>query len=184
MSRFSLTFISLGYCFLNCCFAAPAVARSEVNAWFCKVLNAPFDPVAAIKSFPLEVLPEPIESKETKTDGDGDTTTWISLESKGDTFQIEYRYAYRHDNVTSPYGFNIELFEPGAGEEGPKKMLGWLKELGKPTRDIIGYKIGAGPPIYEGGDQVFYFRASMNISTYEAHWWKRSDVVNSQALCK
>jgi hypothetical protein len=151
----------------------------------CKVLSPSFDPKAAFLSFPLDKLSDPIETKETKTDADdGKTTTWIEIKSEGDNFEVEYRFAYRHDNASSPYGFSLNISPLKYSPDFPKESLKWLKEFGKPTTHMGDDKVFSGPPLYEGGDQVFYFSSWRVSGRYSAHWFHREDIVYASSLCK
>lgn len=173
------------------CFAAAAFGSSSaeakypINDWMCKVLSSSFDAKSAFSSFPLEKLPEPVETKKTKTDADdGKTTTWVELRSEGEHFEVEYKFAYRHDDASSPYGFSLQVSPAGYSPDFPKESAKWLKEMGKPRTQTGDDKVFAGPPLYEGGDQVFYFSSWRISGMYGAHWFHGGDIIHAASLCK
>ena len=167
-------------------FAPPAVAKAPINAWLCKVLKPPFDPVAAIAAFPLEKLPPAIETREEKEDEEKDRKrVSVMVGSEGEHFTVEFSYQFRSDNVSDPYGFHFNIDanypEPENYKEDGEK---WLAEFGKPERSSMGRAVYAGPDIYEGGDPVFRFERSPLTGSYGASWWSRGDMRYAAELCK
>ena len=166
--------------------APPAAARAPINVWLCKVLKPPFDPVAAIASFPLEKLPPATETREEEKDEEKDRTlVSVTVGSEGEHFTVEFGYRFRSDNVSDPYGFHLDIdanYPQPANykDEGEK----WLAEFGKPERSSMGRAVYAGPEIYEGGDPVFRFERSPLTGSYGAGWWSRGDMRYAAELCK
>lgn len=164
---------------------APAFAKAPVNEWFCKVLKAPFDPVVAIATFPLEQLPAAIETREEETDDDGEKRTSVNVKAEGEIYTVEYTYAFKNADVSDPYGFDLSI-DAGysASEDFLVQTEKWLAEFGKPERSSLGRAVYAGPPIYKGGDPVFRFERWSAIGNYSANWWGRGDLRYAAELCK
>lgn len=159
---------------------ADAKPRSPLGKWFCTVLKPGFDMNEAIKSFPLEKLGEP---EETRKNGDGYVS--VDLIASGEEYQAVYSYQFKPDNVSKTYGFSLDVrkieggFGATAAEEGKK----WLREFGKPQSSITGWRVFAGPPIFEGGDKVFHFDSSSMSSEVGASWFGPKDVKFAEELC-
>lgn len=160
-----------------------AAARAPVNEWFCKVLKSPFDPVAAIKAFPLEKLPDPVESERSRGEGE-DKVIYREWTASGENFEVEYSYGYRESNVSQPFGFGLRVKRESYDDAAPATALKWLREFGKPVESIMGQKVSAGPPIYKGGDQVFYFQTWDGTGTYSANWFNAKDIQHAAELCR
>lgn len=166
--------------------SAPAIARAPVNEWFCNVLQRSFDPVAAIATFPLEKLPPALEAREVKVDEEENRTrTSVRVESEGEHFTVKYSYAFRSDNVSDPYGFDLTVdANYPRPDDYTAQTAKWLAEFGKEERSSTGRSVYAGPEIYEGGDPVFSFARSPVTGEYSAHWWNRGDIRYAAELCK
>lgn len=163
----------------------PAFARGEVNKWLCSVLKVPFDAASAIKAFPLEKMPDPVEERKTKRQDEGYDITWISLTATGEKYEVEYRYAFKSTDVSSPYGFSLAVTSVTHDEDFAQATLGWLKEMGKPTWDgMVAYEVGAGPEIYEGSGPAFNFASWKLTGHYGANWFRRGDLASAPLLCK
>ena len=166
--------------------SVPAIARAPVNEWFCNVLQRSFDPVAAIATFPLEKLPPAVETRKVKADEEENRTrTSVKVTSEGEHFTVEYSYAFRSDNVSDPYGFDLTVDANFPQPDGyAEQTAKWLAEFGKEERSSNGRSIYAGPEIYKGGDPVFSFARSPVTGSYAANWWSRSDIRYAAEFCK
>lgn len=163
----------------------PATAKSSVNSWLCKIMKPPFEPVAAIASFPLEKLPPATESREEKpSDSKRYTYNSYEMKSEGENYTVDFRYQFRSDDVSNPYGYRLTISPSFSKlDEFNLQSDKWLSEFGKPERSPGGRAVYAGPEIYEGGDPVFTFvRAA--FGQYGAAWWSRGDTRYAAELCK
>lgn len=166
---------------------AAAKPRAPISKWFCASLTgANFDPAAAIAAFPLEKMPAAEEKRESKTDGDGDITHYVELVAEGELFEVSYRYAFKNDEVTEPYGFSLKVYASSYPESDAFRdaMEGWVKEFGKPQKSIIGEAVYAGPEMYAGGPRIFHIGHWGDSAVMEAAWWSRPDYKYAQELCK
>ncbi|WP_404479305.1 hypothetical protein [Novosphingobium sp. BL-52-GroH] len=160
-------------------FAAP---RHPINRWFCSVLKAPFEPAAAINSFPLEKLPEGSESRETKGEGD-DKNTWVEFESVGDKYEVNYRYAFNEADVTDRYGFSLSV-RPVDFDADDFAASSWLREFGKAEETILGSMVPIKKSKY-GVQPDFYFDAWRSPGArYGANWGSSSDLSSAAGACK
>jgi hypothetical protein len=156
-------------------------ARSPVNKWLCSVLKSPFDARAALKAFPLEKLPDAVESR--KVDGEGDDGhTHVELLAEGDTYKVGYRYSYKNSDVTDPYGFELYVATADYIPNFQKTIEGWLEEWGKPEQFIIGRRVTVGAPLFEGGEPAFYI-ATWSSGRYEADWFNAKHIKRAEQLC-
>ena len=165
--------------------ASPAAARAPVNQWLCEVLKLPFDAPAAIAAFPLEKLPAPEETRKDKPRDDGTTRTSVTLRAEGERYAVEYRYLFNSDDVSDPYGYSLQIEPVDIGDPTfVAESTKWLREMGKPINTAIGDAVFAGPPMYEGGAQVFRIEQWSVTGDYTAAWQDRRDLRYAVELCK
>ena len=169
--------------FLPLLISAPANAASPINRWFCDVAKPPFDVKAAMASFPLEKLPEATTSSKTKGEGD-DKNTWVSIESDGEDYEVEYRYAYKNSDVTAPYGFSLAVSSARYDPEFADNSTKWLKEFGTPVKDMLGWRVSTGKPMYAGSELPVYFSAWETTGNYSVNWFYSRDLKDVSELCK
>jgi hypothetical protein len=160
---------------------SPALARTPVNTWFCKVLKAPFDPKAAIAAFPLEKLPDPVETRKEDPSGDNKSVV-VSLTSEGDKYKVEFRYQFKESNVTDPYGFSLSVADTSFSQEFLHDSQKWLAEFGKPTQGIFGMQVAKGEPMAPGMPG-FYFVAWTSVGNYSANWFYPSYLKSAAEAC-
>ena len=165
--------------------SAAAEARSPVNEWFCKVLKAPFDPKVAIASFPLEKMPEPMESREERADDKGKKTTWVEWESEGETFKVSHKYAFSNDDVTDPYGFSltVSVADYSLSDSMKLEMDKWLAEFGPLERSQMGGRAVYGGPKSEWRDEPFDIQRWGSSAVYQANWFNREDIKYAAEVC-
>jgi len=159
----------------------PAVdpKKDRLSRWFCSVLRKDFDFSNAVATFPLESLPHDVERRNVD---DGVVT--ISRESKGNNYNVAYRYSYKMVDVHNQYGFG--LYVTNAGMTGPsdyEEGMKWLRGFGKPKKDMIGYSVAAAPPAIEGLLSPFFFALWNSSDVRSAHWFSESDIVLAKKLC-
>ena len=151
----------------------------KVSLWYCSVLKAGVDPVAAIKAFPLETLPAPRETRETDDDG-----TSVILAAEGDDFKLEYRYIFKTDEVDEPYGFGLYVQPAHSSTDSVAEAMAWLRGFGAPTKDEmgLGYQVGAGNSGFSD-DAPFKFVVWDTFGIRSAQWFLPADIKNAAKLC-
>ena len=151
----------------------------KISRWFCSTLKPGFDPATLFKTFPLETLPAPNETK--KTDDDAVN---VNLAAMGDDYSLEYQYSYQTDAPDEPYGFGVFMRPLRGNDSKTDEAMSWLRGFGTPTKDVIGlgYQVGAGEPDF-GDDPPFKFAVWDSIATRSAQWFFAEDVELAADLC-
>ncbi len=172
--------------------ASPAVAapRSELSNWFCASLKRPFDPDAAFGSFPLEALGDAVETRTTHAfDSVFGPLRYVvvSRVAQGNQYKIEYRYQFDPDDVSARRGYTLSLSPVQAPamrdlKETEARAKNWLSEFGRPEKDQMGWRVGAGP-LAIGRVPVFHFTGWVD-GTLAADWSVESDLKYASDLCK
>ena len=151
----------------------------KVSIWYCSVLKAGFDPVAAIKAFPLETLPAPRETRETDDD-----QVSVTIAAEGDDFKVDYRYVFATDAVDEPYGFGLFVQPTHSSTKSLAEAMSWLRGFGAPQRDAmgLGYEVGAGEPDISD-DPPFKFAVWDMFGIRSAQWFDAADLKKAAQLC-
>ncbi len=151
----------------------------KVSLWYCSVLKPGFDPVAAIKAFPLETLPA---AKEVRENDDGDVSVVVGAD--GEDFKVEYRYAYTTDAVDEPYGFGLFVQPTHSSTTSVAEAMAWLRGFGAPKKDTagLGYEIGSGKSDF-GNDAPFKFAVWNMFGIRSAQWFDAADLKKAAQLC-
>jgi len=161
-----------------------AKPNSELSRWFCAAMAEPFEFEKAVAAFPLDKLSPPEETRETK-ESLGSVSTSVESVAVGETWEVEYRYQFKEDNVSEPFGFTLTASprEFGMGRDD-EPGLKWLKEFGKPVKSLLGWEVKAGPEMYPGGPQPFSFSIWSNSDRRNAEWFYPDDVKHARELCR
>lgn len=152
----------------------------KISQWFCSELKPGFDPATLFKTFPLETLPAPKETRERDDDFIN-----VTLAAMGDEFSLEYRYSLQVDEPDDFYGFGVYLRPLRSNDKQVDDAMAWLRGFGAPTKDVIGlgYQVGAGEYDF-GDDPAFKFAVWDSIATRSAQWFFAEDVKLAADLCR
>lgn len=165
--------------------AAPAAARSPVNAWLCEVLKAPFDAPAAMAAFPLEQLGAASEDRFTDKDDDGTPRTAVTVTADGRAYHVELNYMYRKPDQSDAYGFVLRVSQQFlASGDFAGQSEAWLEEFGKTQKSDQGRMVAAAALVYPGGPPRFSIERWNDAGVYLANWWNPGDIALSAELCK
>lgn len=163
--------------------AGDALAKptSEIGKWYCSVLKSPFDHRVAFKNFPLEKLPKPVEKRKTSDTG----RVNVSLTATGEEYEVEYTYAFRVDDVNDIYGLDLSVQASDMTAETEEASLKWLREFGKPKKNMFGWYVGAGPELTRGSDNpVFKFAVWPDSGMMRAEWFHPKHLKHAASLCE
>lgn len=162
---------------------AKPLSTPELSVWYCKNLHAPFNFAATASSFPFDRLGDVTGSQSTRGEP-GDQRISVEKTAKGEDYTLTYSYQYSENNVSQPYGFSLSIDENKRDFSSDPTIFpkAWLSSLGTATYDVMGYEVGAGPPMAGTGKLPTNF-SYWTTGRILANWFSPNDISYFSTLC-
>jgi hypothetical protein len=164
--------------------AADPVEPQKLTSWFCSSLDGPFDFPKLTKTFPFERLGEVTTTR--KPVGSDSTATSVEQTAQGESFTVAYGYQYKNDDVSSHYGFWIQVRRHNVDINQDPDIFpkSWLTSIGKVEYQAMGPAVGMGEksPLYMG--YTAYFSYWPSTGTMVMNWFQAGDTSKFSAVCK
>jgi hypothetical protein len=156
---------------------AYAAPKSALAQWFCATLKPPFDAQTAFKTFPLDTLGEPMETR-VPMGVVGKDIVAVTVRATGDDYTVEYRYQFDKQDVTDQLGFSLAVSLSNRLINNSPDALAWIREFGNPRKNSASqWEISAGPK-----DRVLTLGA--NSGEMRAEWLYADGLQYASLLCK
>jgi hypothetical protein len=169
-------------------YAAAPVDTQQLTDWFCSSFEGSLDFPKLAKTFPFDRLGE-LSTTRKPVQGvgkDGESTsTSVEQTAKGEKFTIAYDYQYNNDNVSSPFGFTIQVRPRLVDFNQDPDMFAksWLATQGKQEYQALGPVVGMGEKNPAIG-YTAYFSYWPGTGTMVMGWMNADDTSKFSAACK
>lgn len=160
----------------------------KMTDWFCSSLEVPFDFSKLTKTFPFDPLGE-VTTARTPVQGQSEhsesTSTSIQQTAQGEKFIVIYSYQYNNSDVSSPYGFSIQVRPKTVDFNQDPDVFPklWLNSIGKEEFQVQGPVVGMGEKAPYIGYSA-YFQYWPATGTMLMNWMIAGDVSKFSAICK